>query len=113
VGWLLPRAGCQGFTALLFACEWNDTIVCRKLIEAGADITKAVDAAKQKLLVSCRLKDVLCDPSGEKLAADRKAMTYTFLYRDAKKTLTAAEVDAAHKTVLDALAKGVQSLNFR
>ena len=32
----------QGFTALLFACEWNDTIVCRKLIEAGADITKAV-----------------------------------------------------------------------
>lgn len=42
VGWLLPRAGCQGFTALLFACEWNDTIVCRKLIEAGADITKAV-----------------------------------------------------------------------
>ncbi|MBR3944597.1 MAG: phenylalanine--tRNA ligase subunit beta, partial [Akkermansia sp.] len=78
-----------------------------------ADITKAVDAAKQKLLVSCRLKDVFCDPSGEKLAADRKAMTYTFLYRDAKKTLTAAEVDAAHKTVLDALAKGVQSLNFR
>ena len=40
-------------------------------------------------------------------------MTYTFLYRDAKKTLTAAEVDAAHKTVLDALAKGVKSLNFR
>ncbi len=78
-----------------------------------ADITKAVEAAKQKLLVSCRLKDVFCDPSGEKLAADRKAMTYTFLYRDAKKTLTAAEVDAAHKTVLDALAKGVSGLNFR
>ena len=32
----------QGCTALLLACEWNDTIVCRKLIEAGADITKAV-----------------------------------------------------------------------
>ena len=77
------------------------------------DITKAVEAAKQKLLVSCRLKDVFCDPSGEKLAADRKAMTYTFLYRDAKKTLTAAEVDAAHQTVLDALAKGVSGLNFR
>ncbi len=56
---------------------------------------------------------MFCDPSGEELAADRKAMTYTFLYRDAKKTLTAAEVDAAHKTVLDALSKGVSGLSFR
>ena len=78
-----------------------------------ADIVKAVESAKQKLLISCGLKDVFCDPTGEKLAADRKAMTYTFLYRDAKKTLTAAEVDAAHKTVLDALSKGVKELNFR
>ena len=70
-------------------------------------------SAKQKLLVSCALKDVFCDLSGEKLAADRKAMTYTFLYRDAKKTLTAAEVDAAHKTVLDALAAKVKELKFR
>lgn len=78
-----------------------------------ADIVKAVEAAKQKLLVSCRLKDVFCDPSGEKLPADRKAMTYTFLYRDAKKTLTAAEVDAAHKQVLETLEKKVKELSFR
>ena len=78
-----------------------------------ADIMKAVDAAKQKLLVSCRLKDVFTDPTGTKLPADRKAMTYTFLYRDAKKTLTAAEVDAAHKAVLDTLAAKVKSLSFR
>ena len=78
-----------------------------------ADIMKAVESAKQKLLVSTGLKDVFCDPSGEKLAADRKAMTYTFLYRDAKKTLTAAEVDAAHKCVLDALAAKVSGLSFR
>ena len=79
----------------------------------NADIVKAIQAAKQKLLVSCRLKDVFCDPSGEKLAADRKAMTYTFLYRDAKKTLTAPEVDAAHKQVLDTLAAKVKNLKFR
>lgn len=78
-----------------------------------ADILKAVEAARQKLLVSCRLKDVFCDPSGEKLPADRKAMTYAFLYRDARKTLTAAEVDAAHKLVLDALAAKVSGLRFR
>ena len=79
----------------------------------NADIEKAIQAAKQKLLVSCKLKDVFCDPSGEKLAADRKAMTYTFLYRDAKKTLTAPEVDAAHKQVLDTLAAKVKELRFR
>ena len=78
-----------------------------------ADILKAVQAAKQPLLVSYNLKDVYCDPTGEKLAADRKAMTYTFLYRDAKKTLTAAEVDAAHKQVLDTLAAKVSGLLFR
>ena len=79
----------------------------------NADIVKAIQAAKQKLLVSFQLKDVFCDPSGEKLAADRKAMTYTFLYRDAKKTLTAPEVDAAHKQVLDTLAAKVKDLKFR
>ncbi len=78
-----------------------------------ADIVKAVESAKQKLLVSVRLKDIFCDPSGEKLSSDRKAATYTFFYRDAKKTLTAAEVDAAHKNVLDALAAKVPSLRFR
>lgn len=79
----------------------------------NADIVKAIQAAKQKLLVAYQLKDVFCDPSGEKLAADRKAMTYTFLYRDAKKTLTAPEVDAAHKQVLDTLAAKVKDLKFR
>ena len=78
-----------------------------------ADILKAVESAKQKLLDSCRLKDVFCDPSGEKLPADRKAMTYSFLYRDAKKTLTANEVDEAHKTILDALAAKLKDVKFR
>ncbi len=78
-----------------------------------ADVLKAVEAAKQKLLVNVRLKDVYADPTGGKLAADRKAMTYTFLYRDAKKTLTAAEVDAAHKQVLDTLQTKLSGLAFR
>lgn len=78
-----------------------------------ADVLKAVDAAKQKLLVEVKLKDVFCDPSGEKLAADRKAMTYTFLYRDPKKTLKAADVDAAHKQVLDTLAAKLTGVSFR
>ncbi len=78
-----------------------------------ADVLKAVEAARQKLLVSVGLKDVYADPTGEKMPANRKALTYTFLYRDAKKTLTAAEVDAAHKVVLDTLQKKVAGLAFR
>jgi len=78
-----------------------------------AAIVKAILASKQNLLVSYALKDVYLDPTGEKLAQDRKAMTYTFLYRDAKKTLTSAEADAAHKQVLDTLAKQLKNLKLR
>lgn len=60
----------------------------------NADIVKAVESAREKLLVSYSCFDVFTDPSGEKLPADRKSIAYTFLYRDPAKTLTAAEVDA-------------------
>ncbi len=78
-----------------------------------ADVMKAIASAKQKLLVSYQLKDIYVDETGEKLATDRKAMTYHFLYRDAKKTLTAAEADAAHQQVLDVLVKQLKQMNFR
>ena len=47
------------------------------------------------------------------LPADRKSIAYTFLYRDPAKTLTAAEVDAAHQRVLKALTDKVKGLSFR
>ncbi|MBQ4553931.1 MAG: ankyrin repeat domain-containing protein [Spirochaetaceae bacterium] len=40
----------QGCTALLFACEQDDIELCKKLISAGADITKAV--GKTPMLLS-------------------------------------------------------------
>lgn len=67
----------------------------------------------EKLLVSYSCFDVFTDPSGEKLPADRKSIAYTFLYRDPAKTLTAAEVDAAHQRVLKALTDKVKGLSFR
>ena len=78
-----------------------------------ADIVKAIETAKQPLLESCRLKDVFSDPTGAKLPADRKAMTYSFFYRDPKKTLTAGDVDGAHKSILDALAAKLKDVKFR
>lgn len=79
----------------------------------NADIEKAIEGAKQKLLVSSACFDLFADPSGVKLPADRKSIAYNFLYRAADRTLTAAEVDAAHKAVLDHLAKQVKGLSFR
>ena len=79
----------------------------------NADIVKAIEAAREKLLVSYSCFDVFTDPSGQKLPADRKSIAYTFLYRDPAKTLTAAEVDAAHQRVLKSLTDKVKGLSFR
>ena len=73
----------------------------------------AVESVREKLLVSYSCFDVFTDPTGEKLPADRKSIAYTFLYRDPAKTLTAAEVDAAHQRVLKALTDKVKGLSFR
>jgi len=48
---------------------------------------------------------VFTDPSGEKLAADKKSIAYSFHYRSPQKTLKAKEVDKAHKSLLDHLEK--------
>ena len=66
-------AGCDP-TAIL-----NDAMI-------GAMAVKAVESAREKLLVSYSCFDVFTDPSGEKLPADRKSIAYTFLYRDPAKT---------------------------
>lgn len=83
------------------------------LTTTNADVLKAIAGAKQPLLVSYQCFDMFTDPSGEKLAADRKSLAYTFLYRAKERTLTAAEVDAAHKTVLDHLARQIKTLQYR
>ena len=57
------------------------------------------------MLVSFECFDVFTDPTGVKLAADRKSVAYRFHYRAADRTLKAEEVDAAHQKVLDALAR--------
>jgi phenylalanyl-tRNA synthetase beta chain len=79
----------------------------------NADIEKAIASAKQKLLTDTLCFDIFVDPSGEKLPADRKSIAYRFTYRAANRTLTAQEVDEAHKAVLDHLAKQVKGLSYR
>ena len=79
---------------------------------ANAEIEQVLDKLKEPLLVSYECFDVFSDPTGEKLAADRKSVAYRFTYRDAEKTLKAKQVDEAHQKVLEAL-KGKLKLSFR
>lgn len=81
-------------------------------MEAPADLPNSeIEAVFAKindpLLESFFLFDVFADPSGEKLAADKKSLAYSVTYRHQTRTLEQAEVEQAHKKVLEALKKAL------
>lgn len=78
----------------------------------NADIEKAITKHNESLLESYYCFDLFTDPSGEKLATDKKSIAYSFSYRDPKKTLKAKEVDQAHQKLLDHLVKTLK-VSFR
>ena len=67
---------------------------------SNAEIEQAIKKHNESLLVSFHCFDVFSDASGEKLAADKKSVGYSFLYRSDAKTLKAKEVDGAHQKLL-------------
>jgi phenylalanyl-tRNA synthetase beta chain len=66
----------------------------------------------EPLLISAELFDVFTDPTGAKLATDKKSLAYSLLYRAPEKTLEAAEVEVAHGKLLDSLKKAF-NVEFR
>ena len=74
----------------------------------NADIEKAILKHNESLLESFFCFDVFTDATGEKIAADKKSIAYSFTYRDAKKTLKAKDVDTVHQKLLDHLAKSLK-----
>jgi phenylalanyl-tRNA synthetase beta chain len=78
----------------------------------NAAIENAIKKHNENLLVDYHCFDVFTDATGEKLAADKKSVAYSFTYRSADKTLKAKEVDKAHQALLDFLAKSVK-VTFR
>ena len=78
----------------------------------NGEIEKAIAKHAEPLLTTAECFDVFTDPSGVKLAADRKSVAYRFTYRAAERTLKAEEVDAAHQKLLAALAAGL-GVKFR
>jgi len=69
----------------------------------SAEIEAVIAKSAEPLLIGAECFDVFRDPSGQKLAADRKSVAWRFTYRAADRTLTSGEVDAAHQRVLAAL----------
>ena len=68
--------------------------------------------SSEKLLENVLLFDVFVDPTGEKLAADRRSLAYSLTYRSETGTLKANEVDEVHARVLKKL-EGLPSVVIR
>jgi phenylalanyl-tRNA synthetase beta chain len=78
----------------------------------NAEIEKVLSQATEPLLVDYDCFDVFVDPTGEKLAADRKSLAYRFQYRATDRTLKAEDVDQAHQKLLDLLTQKL-AVKFR
>lgn len=70
---------------------------------ANGEVENFFAGIDEALLVDFELFDVFTDPSGEKLAADKKSLAYSLTYRAPDRTLESAEIDAAHGKILDSL----------
>lgn len=71
------------------------------------EIAAHFSALKEPLFIGADVFDVFSDPSGQKLAADRKSLAYTLTYRSPERTLETKEVDEAHKRIVDGLLKAL------
>lgn len=78
----------------------------------NAEIEALLEKTKESLLVSYECFDLFTDPSGKKIAVDRKSIAYRFHYRAPDRTLKANEVDAAHEGILKLL-QSIKGLEYR
>lgn len=79
---------------------------------ANSEIEKALSKLKEPLLAGFECFDLFSDPSGEKLATDRKSIAYRLTYRAPDRTLKTKEIDEAHQAILSHLSKNLP-ISFR
>ena len=68
----------------------------------AGDYMKAIQKTDQKLITGV---DLIDEYTGDKIAEDKRGLTYSITYQAADRTLTEAEVEAVHKQVLERLKK--------
>ncbi len=88
-----------------FPSSSRDTAMELPLTTPNARIEAVISKLAEPLLVSSECFDVFTDPTGQKIASDRKSVAYRFHYRDATRTLKTEEIDIAHHKVLELLIK--------
>ena len=66
-------------------------------------IAATLASANEPLLAHVELFDVFTDPSGAKIAADKRSLAYSLTYRSTARTLTSDEVNAAHAKLKERL----------
>jgi phenylalanyl-tRNA synthetase beta chain len=69
------------------------------------EVLEMLRSAGEPLLVDIQLFDLFIDPSGEKVASDKKSMACSLTYRSTERTLTHDEVSAAHDRLKSRLVK--------
>ena len=74
----------------------RDMALLAPVTPAHERIAATLAKASEPLLASVELFDLFTDPTGAKVPADKKSLTYSLTYRAADRTLTADEVNAAH-----------------
>ena len=74
---------------------------------SNAEIEKALSKHNDPLLVSATCFDQFHDPSGEKMAADKRSIAYSFGYRSEKGTMKQMQVDTAHEKLRTHLEKAL------
>jgi phenylalanyl-tRNA synthetase beta chain len=74
---------------------------------SNAEIEKALAKHNDPLLVSATCFDQFHDPSGEKMAADKRSVAYSFGYRSEKGTMKQKEIDTAHEKLRAHLEKAL------
>jgi phenylalanyl-tRNA synthetase beta chain len=101
------QQGAQG-TAKFTELQRYPSITRDVALEVPADLPSAKIAAffasqKEPLLAGAEVFDVFADPTGQKLASDKKSVAWSLTYRATDRTLESKEVDEAHSRVLKAL----------
>lgn len=78
----------------------------------AGEVSAFFESYEEPLLISAELFDVFTDPTGAKLAPDKKSLAYSLLYRDSGRTLETPEIEAAHAKLLDSLKRSL-NVEFR
>lgn len=101
----LNREECKVSELPQFPGSSRDAAMEVPLTLTNAQIEQGIKKHNESLLVSYHCFDVFMDATGEKIAADKKSVAYSFQYRSPQKTLKSKDVDNAHKSLLEHLEK--------